>query len=96
MGSGADSLTIQHLRGHPVGVSHYSVALPSVRLAELRQFYRLVDGGRSAATPLLRDQSRQAKICHDHRLVLVGKKKGNFFDDQSEESKFCSSLVLRH
>lgn len=93
MFSGADSLTVQHLRSHPVGVSHDSVALPSVRFAELGQFHGLVDRGRSAATPLFRDQPSQAKICHYHRLVLVGKR-GDFFDDMIKVMNLV--LLLQH
>lgn len=87
----AESLTVQHLRGHPVRVSHDSVALPPVRLAKLRKFHGLIHRGRSAAIPLLRNQPSQAKIRHHHRLVLVGKRGDFLMNRDDDSSKF---LVL--
>lgn len=92
MFTGADSLTVQHLRGHPVGVSHNSVALPPVRLAKLGQFHGTIHRGRSAAIPLLCDQPSQAKIRHHHRLVLVGKRE-DFSMNKDDVSSKALDLV---
>lgn len=65
--------TMDHLRGHPVGVSYNSVALPAVRPAELWQWPlgRPLHRRCFALIPLLHHQPGQAKICHHHRLVLI-------------------------
>lgn len=70
------SVTVDHLRGHPVGVPDHRVALPAVRLAELRQGSprSLIQRRCSAAIPLRGHQTSQTKIRHHHGLILEEEK----------------------
>lgn len=55
--------TVDHLRGHPVGVAHYSVSLPAVRL--LLQETLVLD-------LVFHHQPSQPKVCHHHTVILKG------------------------
>lgn len=66
------SLTMDHLRGHPVGVAYDGVPFSPVDLAELGQcpFHRPFQRGSPALIPRFCHQPSQSKICHHHGLVL--------------------------
>lgn len=57
---------MDHLRSHPVGVSHNSVPLPAVRLLQTRQFTL----GQLLLVLVVNHEPGQAEVCHHHCVVL--------------------------
>lgn len=62
LGSLEQTLTVDHLWCHPVGVAHHCVPLLAVGLLEVAQVFRL--------TLLIYHESSQPKVGHHHVLVL--------------------------
>ena len=61
-------LTVQHLRGHPVGVPHHRVAFLAVDAPEHPLFGGgLLDG----LDLLLHNEPGQPEVGHHHRVVLL-------------------------
>ena len=64
----APKLTVQHLRGHPVGVPHHSVAFLAVDAPK----HPLFGGGLfDGLDLLLYDEAGQPKVGHHHSVVLL-------------------------